>query len=445
MSSAGRAAVVLWAAVGAGCPTPPLDPGPSLPTVVRFEADPLLLDGVEATTTVHWQTQDADVVRLEGGPEPLVLAADGSRALTLTRTSTLTLLASNRAGQVRAQLVVVRRLQEPVRLLRFEVVPPRVRAGDTVVVVWDAPGARAVSIVARGEQSVVLGGPARGAQAYLPLADGVLELSAEGRDGPVTATRSISLVAPPPVIAELTVSPVVGVAEDVYVVRWAALGTVESCTLSAPGATSTPRAGARGQEALAGLAAGRYRVSLRCEGAAGAVESSQDFVVADALAPWIVIDAVVPPVVGAGGTVEVRFRAGGARAWIARTPLDATRVTTADGRVYVVAPGSSFALALEAEQQPGPTATTTVTVDAARPVVIVAAAQDRVGSVALDWRLAQAERVRFVREVGGAPLLDTAALAGSQDVVVPAEDRWLWLEAVGVAGTTRRLLRIEGR
>ena len=445
MSAVGRRLVVLWAALGAGCPTPPLDPGPLLPTVVRFEADPLLLDAPQDTTTVRWQTQGAVVVRLEGGPEPLVLAAEGSRALTLTHTSTLTLLASNPAGQVRAQIVVARRLEAPVRLLRFEVVPPRVRAGDPVVVVWDAPGARAVSIVARDEQSVVLGGPARGTLAYLPLSDGVLELRAEGRGGPVTATRSVSLVAPPPVIGELTVSPVVGLVQDVYVVRWAALGGVDSCTLSAPGAPATPRPGARGQEALAGLAAGRYRVALRCVGPAGAVESSQDFVVADALAPWVVIDAVVPGVVGAGGTVEVRFRAGGASTWVARTPQDTTRVGSAEGRVHVVAPSRSFTLTLEAEQQPGPSATATITVDASRPVVAVAAARDRLGSVALDWRVSQVERVRFVREVGGPPLLDTAAQAGSQDVVVPGEDRWLWLEGVSAAGSTRRLLRIEGR
>jgi hypothetical protein len=78
-------------------------------------------------------------------------------------------------------------------------------------------------------------------------------------------------------------------------------------------------------------------------------------------------------------------------------------------------------------------------------VVAVAAARDRLGSVALDWRVSQVERVRFVREVGGPPLLDTAAQVGSRDVVVPGEDRWLWLEGVSAAGSTRRLLRIEGR
>lgn len=444
-----RRAALSWATVsvlcGAGCPTPPLDPGPQLPTVERFEAEPLVLKGPQTATTLVWSVRDADRVRLEGGPEPLALATEGRQALTLTRTTTLTLHAENSAGQVHAQLVVQRRTDEPVQLLRFEVVPPRVRAGDPVVVVWDAAGARAVSIVARGEQSVVLGGPARGARGYLPLADGVLELTAEGWGGPVTATRTVSLVALPPVLESLTISPVVGVVQDVFVVRWVAQGTVDSCTLRAPGTPATPRPGARGQQELAGLDAGRYRVSLRCEGAGGAVESSQDFVVADETEPWVVIDAVVPSVVGAGGTVEVRFRAGGAATWIARTTLDAMRVSSAEGRVRVVAPSASFVLALESEQQPGPTATTTITVDPAYPIVLGASARDRVGAVALDWRLAQAERVRVVREVGGEALLDQATLTGTADVVVPVEDRWLWVEARGPAGTTRRLVRIEGR
>lgn len=444
MSAVARHLALLTALL-AGCPTPPLDPRPRVPTIGRFEADPQVLEGPATTTTLRWQVEDADVVRLEGTDEPATLEAEGSRTLTLVQTTTLTLVAENAAGAARAALVVRHDGTSPVRLDRFELIPPKVRVGDRVMVVWDAPGARAVSIVSGTEQAVVLGGAARGVAAYLPLASGVLALTAEGWGGPITATRAVALVEAPPLLEALTITPVVGTVADVFVVRWAARGAVERCTLSAPGSPSTTYPGARGEVALPGLLPGRYRVTLRCSGPAGAGESSQDFVVADVATPWVIIDGVEPAVVGAGGTVEVRFRAGGAATWLARTTLDVTRVSSAEGRVRVVAPSESFVLALEAEQQPGPTATTTITVDLARPIVLDASARDRVGAVELQWRLAQAERARVVREVGGEALLDVAVAAGQQDVVVPGDDRWLWLEASGPAGTTRRRVRIEGR
>lgn len=445
-----RAMLALLGLTSIGCPTPPRDPRPQPPVIELFEASQLVVRAPGTTTVLRWRVAGADVVRLDGlEAAPVEVPATGEREIPVDGPVTVALVAQAQAGEVRAVLVLSREDDTPVRVLRFDVVPIKVRAGDAVTISWDAPGSRGVLVRAVDEQLLVGDGAPRGSITYVPRRDLVFELRADGLGGPVTATSSVAVVVSQPLIEELRVQPVATTEGRTVTVRWLVRGLVDGCALERQG----PDGNVLRDERPSGFgelswepAAGRHRISLVCAGPGGRAESAQTVVIEPAVRAQVSLLGVQPAVTGPGGSVAVLFRATGAE-WVAiRTAAGVeARVSVAEGRAMLVAEPQTYAVRIEPEALLGTTATATVVVDPQLPSVLAAEATVNAGRVVVEWRVAGASRVRVRAEGTQALLLDEDPSVEGGIVPAVFDERWLILEAVNDLGVTTRNLRIPGR
>ena len=133
-----------------GCPQRPQAPLPAPPpaAITGFTVSPSILASPGQSVTLEWGTSNASDVTIEQvGQGPLDLGANkasGRLTLTLQRDAIFLMTAQGAGGSdSRATSVTVRRR---ARSALFSAVPSTIEAGASSTLVWNAPGATAVSL-----------------------------------------------------------------------------------------------------------------------------------------------------------------------------------------------------------------------------------------------------------------------------------------------------------
>jgi hypothetical protein len=159
------------------------------PVIVNFRASPdTVVEGSPAT--LSWVTEEADEVSIDNGVGTVALS--GNRQVTPATTTTYTLTARNRFGQVVATATVV--VEARMRIVTFIASANPVTAGQVTTVSWVTENATAVQISGEiGDR------PTSGQLILRPTADVTLTLTALGRLGQ-RATQTLTITVNPPPI-----------------------------------------------------------------------------------------------------------------------------------------------------------------------------------------------------------------------------------------------------
>ncbi len=171
-------------------------PVPAPGTVVAFSATPgeLALPGDKAT--LSWTTENATRVSLEQvGQGPIAIdprAASGTLEVALAKDALFVLTAQGEGGTDSRSLgVAVKRV---MRGVVFDAVPRAIAAGDSATLVWNAPGAAAVSIKEVGSAMVDLRGQKESGSVQVgPGKSTSYELDADGTKQLVTIEVGIAI------------------------------------------------------------------------------------------------------------------------------------------------------------------------------------------------------------------------------------------------------------
>lgn len=168
-----------------GCPTAPApDPLPEPPKVARFTATPTTV-ARGGTVTLRWETSNAETVELvdlnRGALAGAANRASGEATVQITEPTVFVVSARNsRGARVSAVASVGVDGVDPAGLL-FSAFPPVVTPGQTGTLVWNAPGARQVSITPTGGQPLDLKGQTvAGSVQIAPTGPTTYTLSADG-------------------------------------------------------------------------------------------------------------------------------------------------------------------------------------------------------------------------------------------------------------------------
>ncbi len=227
---------------------------PVQPDVQIFEAAPATVSLGE-TVSIRWVVQDADTLSLIVNGSEESLQGDelsrGTRELTLDRTSTIELVATNPSWdeEVRKPLQITVEVPEPV-IVQFDVSPLEITQGDTITIVWEVEGADSVDIDPLGT-----GLPLKGQMSAQPQALTTYRLSATftGPDGTQASAESLLreiIVNPAPTATPVPVAPVIelfaatpnelvkGDATEIML-TWSVTGATTDIQITSPSATLT--------------------------------------------------------------------------------------------------------------------------------------------------------------------------------------------------------------
>ncbi|MBE0657075.1 MAG: OmpA family protein [Bryobacteraceae bacterium] len=115
--------------------------------VTKFTATPSRIRPGE-TVTLTWQAQNADSVEISGVGS--VNASSGSIQVTPTVTTTYTITAKNKAGEVKDTVQVI--VDQPTaRVVSFTAAPSTIKVGESSNLVWETENAQTVSISGFGQ------------------------------------------------------------------------------------------------------------------------------------------------------------------------------------------------------------------------------------------------------------------------------------------------------
>lgn len=115
--------------------------------ITKFTATPSRIKRGEPVT-LTWQAQNADSVEISGIGS--VNASSGSLQVTPTVTTTYTITAKNKAGEVKdtAQVIVD---QPTARVVSFTAAPSTIKAGESANLIWETENAQKVTISGIGQ------------------------------------------------------------------------------------------------------------------------------------------------------------------------------------------------------------------------------------------------------------------------------------------------------
>ncbi len=225
---------------------------PVEPRIVQFRAD---RDQVYAgeTVTLFWQVADAETLTLEhDGIEETLKDTDiqqGQRGFAIEKTTTFTLIATNSSWPtpVKAPLTVEVLVPTPTPIptpviVRFDVQPLQITAGDTVRIDWAVTGADSVSIEHVGEGLPIEGNV--GAEP-VSLTDYRLTAYKTAPDGTTVQNSSqlmeVVVNTPPPLplapvveVFEVTPNQVIGGDNEVVKLTWSVSGATTNVEITAP-------------------------------------------------------------------------------------------------------------------------------------------------------------------------------------------------------------------
>jgi hypothetical protein len=225
---------------------------PVEPKIIRFQADRNALFAGQ-TVTLFWQVADAETLTLEhDGIEETLAETDlqsGQRSFTLEKTATFTLIATNSswATPVKSPLTVQVVIPTPTPIptpviVRFDVQPLQITAGETVRIDWAVTGADSVSIDHVGQGLPVEGNV--GAEPTM-LTDYRLTAYKTAPDGTTVQNSSqlmeviVNTPPPPPEapvieVFEITPNQVVGGSNEEVKLTWSVSGVTTNIEITAP-------------------------------------------------------------------------------------------------------------------------------------------------------------------------------------------------------------------
>ncbi|MCB9652140.1 MAG: hypothetical protein H6730_36895, partial [Deltaproteobacteria bacterium] len=165
--------------------------------IVRFEADPAVLEPGQSTT-LYWETTGASGVQVSqvGGAE-LYAGQDGSGSVAVTPTGSTTYritVEGDDAGPKTQDAQVLVGAQP--RVLRFEPEEAQITEGQGTNLIWQVEGAERVEIRDGAGTMIVDGGPANGQQRVTPAATTTYTLIGTNMVG--TAQQSTTVTVLPP-------------------------------------------------------------------------------------------------------------------------------------------------------------------------------------------------------------------------------------------------------
>jgi hypothetical protein len=169
----------LWVGAPAAAPPP-------VPEVSDFFASSYTVAPGEMVE-LSWSTFGADQVLLDGA----AVAADGTQQVTATATATHTLLAQSTvvsAKDSRALTITVNPTPLPVTIEQFVAQPDRLERGRSTVLTWQVRNATTLDLDG-------LRAPPTGSREVTPLETKTYVLTAQGANGPVQATVTITVEA----------------------------------------------------------------------------------------------------------------------------------------------------------------------------------------------------------------------------------------------------------
>lgn len=115
--------------------------------ITKFTATPSRIKPGEAVT-LTWQAQNADSVEISGIGS--VNASSGSLQVTPTVTTTYTITAKNKAGEVKDTVQVI--VDQPTaRVVSFTAAPSTIKVGESANLVWETENAQRVTISGIGQ------------------------------------------------------------------------------------------------------------------------------------------------------------------------------------------------------------------------------------------------------------------------------------------------------
>ncbi len=185
--------------------------------VIFFTASPMNVVAGQ-TSTLSWQTENADTVEISGIGG---VAQSGSQTVTPTENSVYVITARNRFGQSTAQ-VAIRVTPAPMpRIVRFTAAPAEIVNGEQASLVWQVENATDVSISSVGEVAIT------GSTNVSPTANTTYILTARNASGSVTAEATVTVLPALRIlsfVANPTTSPSPGAP---VVLRWSTEGATE--------------------------------------------------------------------------------------------------------------------------------------------------------------------------------------------------------------------------
>ncbi len=219
---------VLMAAL-AGCSTVKPEPLPPAPRILSFTATPSTLEA-PGKVTLSWETQDATRVELRDGTGVALEGVDnpgsGSVEVQVKSDALFVLAARNDRGVVDTAARQVSVAASPREIL-FVATPGSIAAGETAVLAWSVPGAKAVSVAPEGGAPVDLKGQGNvGAVSVSPEKTTTYVLTVGREQRPATVTVSPSILA-------LSANPPAAKAGAPLVISWTTLGATK-VTLQTP-------------------------------------------------------------------------------------------------------------------------------------------------------------------------------------------------------------------
>ncbi len=180
---------ILFTALGTvvlmGCPPPPAPPEapPPAPQIVAFSSSPETVKAGQSVT-LSWETKNATKVELRHVPNGIVSGADaltGNTSVTAAADALYVLTASNDRG-VRDSAAVWVDVDDGATEVVFIANPTTIRAGDPVVLAWNAHGASVVTLAPKGGANLDLGGQtASGSVTVRPAAETTYVLTVDGK------------------------------------------------------------------------------------------------------------------------------------------------------------------------------------------------------------------------------------------------------------------------
>jgi pSer/pThr/pTyr-binding forkhead associated (FHA) protein len=225
---------------------------PVEPQITQFQADRNAVFAGQ-TVTLFWQVVNAETLTLEhDGIEETLKETDlqsGQRSFTIEKTTTFTLVATNSSWPtpVKAPLTIQVIIPTPTPIptpviVRFDVQPLQITAGETVRIDWAVTGADSVSIDHVGQ-----GLPVEGNVGAEPaaLTDYRLTAYKTAPDGTTVQNSSqlmeviVNTPPPPPEapvveVFEVTPNQVVGGSNEVVKLTWSISGATTNIEITAP-------------------------------------------------------------------------------------------------------------------------------------------------------------------------------------------------------------------
>lgn len=190
---------------------------PLVPVVISFTATP---GSVKAGQPVklQWYVTGATSISIDQGIG--IVSASLEQDVLPTKTTTYTLVATNRAGSVTATATVTIGVATPPAITRFTVTPNSIAAGDTATLQWDVSGATSVSI--NQDIGTV---PSSGTRDVSPAATTTYTLTARNNVDSVTRSITVTMgTATAPVVDRFSAIPGSITAGESSTLQWNVTG-----------------------------------------------------------------------------------------------------------------------------------------------------------------------------------------------------------------------------